>query len=112
MVRLISLRRKTLPGIITEQSKVQKADNRLELFQGHFCRFCKWHIAVKHLVTFSFEILASCLLESNSMPANDNTWEGPSVFAAYKAAMLQSAEFICLRFAYREAFWDELSRLI
>ena len=26
--------------------------------------------------------------------------------------MLPSAEFICLRVAYREAFWEELSRLI
>ena len=29
-----------------------------------------------------------------------------------QAAMLSSAEFICLRVAYREAFWEELSRLI
>ena len=29
-----------------------------------------------------------------------------------KAAMLPLTEFICLRVAYREAFWEELSRLI
>ena len=29
-----------------------------------------------------------------------------------QAAMLSSAEFICLRVAYREAFWEGLSRLI
>ena len=34
------------------------------------------------------------------------------IFAAYKVAMLPSAGFICLRVAYREAFWEELSRLI
>ena len=35
-----------------------------------------------------------------------------SYCCSLQAAMLPSAEFICLRVAYREAFWEELSRLI
>ena len=31
---------------------------------------------------------------------------------AAASSMLPSAEFICLRVAYREVFWEELSRLI
>ena len=38
---------------------------------------------------------------------------GPMVFVGASAStMLLSAEFICLRVAYREAFWEELGRLI
>ena len=33
-------------------------------------------------------------------------------FCSLQAAMLPSVGFICLRVAYREAFWEELSRLI
>ena len=33
-------------------------------------------------------------------------------YCCLQAAMLPSAEFICPRVAYREAFWEELSRLI
>ena len=33
-------------------------------------------------------------------------------FCSLQAAMLLSTEFICLRVAYRKAFWEELSRLI
>ena len=35
-----------------------------------------------------------------------------SDFCSLQAAILPSAEFICLRVAYRKAFWEELSRLI
>ena len=33
-------------------------------------------------------------------------------FCSLQAAMLSSAEFICLGAGYREAFWEELTRLI
>ena len=33
-------------------------------------------------------------------------------FCSLQAAMLSWAKFICLRVAYREAFWEKLSRLI
>ena len=80
MVRLISLRRKTLPGIIIEQAKFKRPIMDWRSFKVTLFLLCKWDIAVKHLVTFSIGSLASCLLQSNSMPANDNTWAGPTVF--------------------------------
>ena len=81
MVRLISLRRETLPGIITEQAKLKRPIMDWSSFKATFFLLWKWSIAVKHLATFSIENLAFCLLQSNSIPANDNTWARPSVFS-------------------------------
>ena len=81
MVRLISLRRKTLPGVTTEHAKFNKPIRDWSSFNVTFFLPSKLRIANKHFLTFSWGSRASFILQCNSIPAKLKNGEGPSVFS-------------------------------
>ena len=64
---------------------------------------CKYIMYISERFNFTWK------LENHNFP---DLQQRSYCFCRLQAAMLSSAEFICLRVAYRAAFWKEFSRLI
>ena len=64
---------------------------------------CKYIMYISERFNFTWK------LENHNFP---DLQQRSYCFCRLQAAMLSSAEFICLRVAYPEAFWEELSWLI
>ena len=79
-VRLINLRKKALPGTITEQAKFNRPVRDCTSLKVAFLRRKNSKRRVEHRLSLTRGKRASIRTESNSIPAKDNVVSGPKVF--------------------------------
>ena len=80
-VRSINRLKKARPGMTTEHAKFSRLIKDWSSLRVTFLRVEKLAMHWMHLLIFSWGKRASQVSESNSMPANVRTFDGPNVFS-------------------------------